>query len=347
MKIPPIATNLVGSFPLKDTRGNFERALDDQLEADLDYISYPQLADMNEMFLKPLVDDSAVTPEGDSYVLGKEFDPRPNREVRRWAEDAREILRRKKGHVPLKACVTGPFTLASKVRVSGSERKPFPGGYVDLMVEYPWVIEKLTEYVRRICIQYSSLSEIVSVDEPFLSILVGRRKNLLELGMSPAQASDLLLESLDRSLSAIRTHSCIHVCGGIGQQLAESLLETEAEILSHEFSQTERNFEAYEPSEVEGHGKILSVGVVTTSPTEDAGGSEPVELIRKRMRYAVQRYGAERLMFSPDCGFRPLADLLGEEDGYQLSMQKIRDMSEARKELAFEMGLLTVERTGA
>jgi methionine synthase II (cobalamin-independent) len=345
LKVPPIATNLVGSFPLEDNRRNFKRALDDQIESSLDYISYPQLADMNEMFLEPLVDDSAVIFDGGRYVVTQEFDPRPRKEVRRWVEDAREILRRK-GTMPLKACVTGPFTLASNLEVSGSKAKPFPGGYVDLMTEHPWVIEKLTEYVRRICINYSSLSEIVSVDEPYLSIIVGRRKNLLELGMSPAQASDLLLESLDRPLSAIRTHSSIHVCGGIGQQLAESLLETEAEILSHEFSGTERNFEAYDPSQVEGRGKILSVGVVSTSPTEDEGGSEPVGLIRKRMECAIERYGAERLMFSPDCGFRPLGGLLGEEAGYQLSIRKIRGMVEARKELAMEMGFLTEEKTG-
>ncbi len=345
MKIAPIATNLVGSFPLEYNRDNFERALHDQLESGLDYVSYPQLADMNEMFLEPLVDDSTVVSEGGRYVVTQGFDPRPGRKVKRWVEDAREILRRK-AQVPLKACVTGPFTLASNLDVSGSRRKPFPGGYVDLMVEHPWVIEKLTEYVRRICIHYSSLSEIVSVDEPYLSIIVGRRKNLLELGMSPAQASDLLLESLDRPLSAIKTHSCIHVCGSIGQELAESLLETETEILSHEFSGTERNFEVYGPSEVEARGKILSIGVVTASPTEDEGGSEPVGLVRKRMEHAVERYGADRLMFSPDCGFRPLGGLLGEEDGYQLSVRKIQAMTEARRELAIEMGLLTAEKTG-
>ena len=346
MKIIPLATNLIGSFPLRDTRSNFDRALREQVDSGLDYVSYPQLADMNEMFLKPLVDESTVTMQGGKYAVTQDFNPRVGREVKRWTEAAHDFLRREGRYVPLKACVTGPFTLASNLSVEGSQNKSFPAAYVDLMVEHPWVLEKLTDYVRRICVHYSSLSEIVSVDEPYLSVLVGRRKNLLELGMSRAQASDLVLESLDRPLSAIKTHSYIHVCGGIGQQLAETLLETEAEILSHEFSNMARNFDVYEPSQVEGYEKILSVGVMSTSPTEDEGGIEPRGVIRRRMEYATQRYGANRVIFSPDCGFRPLGDLLGEQEGHQLSIRKIQAMAEVKRELSLEMGFITAERGG-
>jgi len=344
LKMPPIATNIIGSFPLADTRANFARAIDDQVTAGLDFVSYPQLADMNLMFLEPLVDGATVHREGERFVITQDFQPAVTKEVRRWAEQAHELLRAKKGAVPLKSCVTGPFTLSSMLQIEGAESKPFPSGYLDLMVEHPWVIDKLAGYVHKICARYSMLSSIVSVDEPFLSILVGKRKNILELSMSRAQAIDLIAEALDEALHGVRSIPCMHVCGGIGRQLSEILLGTSARIISHEFSGMDRNFESYKPDEPESYSKILSVGVVSTKPTDDPEGVEPTALVERRMEGAIRRYGVENVAFSPDCGFRPLADLLGEEEGYALAMRKVGALVNAKKNISVGLGLVGVEK---
>ncbi len=344
MKIPPIATNLIGSFPLKDTPDNFRRAIDEQVTAGLDYISYPQLADMTLMFLEPLVDGNSVRQDGQKFIVNKEFEPVLTKEVRRWSEDAYNRVRQKKGIIPLKSCVTGPFTLASNLQVEGFESRPFPMGYVELMVEHPWVLEKLVRYVRKVCRVYSDFSSIVSIDEPFLSIFVGKRKNLLELAMSRGEAFDFVVEMLDKALQGIRTIPSIHVCGGIGRCLSEILLETDFKILSHEFSVMTRNFESYAPADPESYSKILSVGVVTTAPTEDPEGVEPIVLVEKRMKNAIKRYGMENVVFSPDCGFRPLGDLLGEEEGHKLAMSKIESLVRAKSNLASRLDLLTEKK---
>jgi len=342
LKLPPLATNLIGSFPLANNRANFARAIDDQVKAGLDFVSYPQLADMNSMFLDPLVDGATIRREGNGFEITQDFQPVVTKEVRRWVEDAHEILRGKKGTIPLKACVTGPFTLSSVLKVEGAKKKPFPSGYLDLVVEHPWVIEKLAGYVHKVCARYSTLSSIVSVDEPFLSVLIGKRTNLLELSMSRAQATDLVAETLDETLHGVRTIPCIHVCGGIGRQLSEILLGTSAKIISHEFSRMDHNFESYEPDEPESYSKVLSVGVVSTSPTNDQDGVEPTAVVERKMEGAISRYGVENVVFSPDCGFRPLADLLGQEEGYSLAMRKIAVLVSARQKLAAKLGLIGV-----
>lgn len=344
MRIPPLATNLIGSFPLSLTGQNFIRSLDDQVESGLDYVSYPQLADMNQMFLEPLVEGETLRQEDGEFIVSGGFDPVVTRKVKSWADDARDHLRKKKGVIPLRSCVTGPFTLAASLHVEGLASKSFPGSYIEMIVENPWLLEKLTKYVYKICLHYSSVSSMVSVDEPYLSVIVGKRKNLFELGMKRPEAGDLVLETLEGALRGVKGTSSVHVCGGIGKQLSEILLETSSDVLSHEFSEMTQNFESYAPSDPERHSKKLSIGVVTTSPTKDQGGVEPQVLVEKRIESAIERYGVDNVLLSPDCGFRPLGNLLGEEEGYQLALRKIGILVNARKKIGIDRGVLTDEK---
>jgi methionine synthase II (cobalamin-independent) len=106
-----------------------------------------------------------------------------------------------------------------------------------------------------------------------------------------------------------------------------------------------RNFESYAPSDPEKHSKKLSVGVVTTSPTEDPEGIEPRSLVEKRIEFAIDRYGIDNVLLSPDCGFRPLGNLLGEEEGHQLALGKIGTLVNARKNIGIGHGVLTDEKS--
>jgi methionine synthase II (cobalamin-independent) len=106
-----------------------------------------------------------------------------------------------------------------------------------------------------------------------------------------------------------------------------------------------QNFESDVPSDPERYSKKLSVGVVSTSPTEDTNGTEPQKLVEKRIESAVDRYSPDSLLVSPDCGFMPLGNLLGEEEGYQLSMRKIRALTMARRTVGIGIGVITDEKT--
>lgn len=291
------------------------------------------------MFLDPLVDESTVTKEDSKYIINEDFNPTVTKEVRKWAEDSHAYLRKRKGRIPLRSCVTGPFTLASNIRVKGMEAKPFPRGYAEIISERPWVLEKLTKYVKKICRHYSVTSSMISIDEPFLSILVGKRKNLLEMEMSRSEAYEVVVEVLDTAIGGIKSISALHVCGRIGKRLSEMLMNTDAQILSHEFSSIPENFESYPNDRVEEYSKMICCGVVTTTPTEDESRVEPVELVKKRMMTAIDHYSRDLVLFSPDCGFRSLRNSEGEKEGYRIAMDKIENMVKARGEVATALDL--------
>lgn len=339
MRLPPLATNVIGSFPLSDSPGNFKRAIKDQVESGLDLVSYPQLADMNEMFLAPLLEGKGIEREGSNFIVNPDFDPTVSKSVRRWADDASDHLQRIQHGTPLRSCVTGPFTLASTVKAADLEPKPFPNGYVEMISERPWIVEELADYARKVCRYYSDSSSLISIDEPFLSVIVGGRKNLLEMTMSKSRSEELILETLDRALGGIGPLSALHVCGRIGPALSDILMGTDVDILSHEFSSMNKNFDAYESRDLESNSKILCVGVVTTSPTEDPGGIEPLDLVKRRMKNAIDTYSKDRVIFAPDCGFRPLKDSLGEENGQKVAVGKMKTMTRAKSEILEDLGL--------
>lgn len=273
---------------------------------------------MGKQFLDDLVKQNCgIFKENDQYLLEREeieepISP-PGLELHNWTVDYLKnegIL----GRVRLKSCVTGPFTLASYVK-TGSGAFPFNSAVSDLDK-----VRQLATVISKSCGVLAEEAHMVSVDEPILSVIVGRRIFFRYDERDIAE----IYNDLKRSCGGRLTGT--HVCGRISPRLAEILLCTDLDFLSHEFHDTADNFRVYDPNKLKESEKILSVGCVSSwNPNV-----ETVDEILKTMKKA-REYGDD-LIFTPDCGFKKLrAD--GPEAGYEVAKAKLRNLVESASRL--------------
>ncbi|RJS87689.1 hypothetical protein CW705_10065 [Candidatus Bathyarchaeota archaeon] len=121
-----------------------------------------------------------------------------------------------------------------------------------------------------------------------------------------------------------------HICGRISPKLADLLLRTELDFLSHEFYDTPENIDVYSPKRLKESGKILSVGCLSTKNPQIETVDEILKVMEK-----FRDYG-ECLIFTPDCGFRKLlANNLDKEGAYEISIKKLRNMVQAARKFAY------------
>ena len=300
MRLSGLHTATIGSFPLDDSEANRARILDDLVDLGIGFPNYPQLVEMGEQFLED---------------IGRGVSP-PGLEPFRWAvEHLRE--RGLGDRVRLKASVTGPFTLASYVKVEGAPSGGMP--LSDTALASGEEVERLAEILAESCRALGREAGMVFVDEPILSLIVGRAKILLGY-----EREDIVraYNGLRRACGDVPVGS--HVCGRISPLLAETLLETDLDILSHECFDAPENLAIYDRESLEEGGKTLAVGCVSTTRPRVEG----VEEIRALMERAVGRYGGN-LIFTPDCGFKSLIVDGSGEAGYRTALQKLGNMMKA------------------
>jgi len=297
MTLAGLHTATIGSFPLDDSEGNRARILDDLVGLEIDFPNYPQLIEMGEQFLEDI--RRGTSP--------------PGLESFNWAVEYLEGKNRR-GEVKLKACMTGPFTLASYVKM---ERPPSSGMPLsDTALASRGEVGRLTEVLAESCRALGGGASMVFIDEPILSLMVGRSRILL------GYEGDDIVHAYNRLRDACGDVPVgSHICGRISPLLADTLLETDLDILSHEFFDTPENFALYDRKGLKERGKTLAVGCVSTRRprVEDVGE------IRSLMEKARERYG-ENLLFTPDCGFKNLIVDRSREAGYRISLQKLRNM---------------------
>jgi len=320
-----LATFDVGSMPLEDDfdedKRNVDRAIADKIKTGLDYPCYPQLPgtptkpmNMALQYLKPLSKtNSSIQVSGQEAHLLSDDIKDPNGPV--GVERAKYFLTFLRDH-PIgrvrgtRACVTGPFTLAS---------------YLDLKnlmtcgASKPNVVRALAGILGKSCKRLSDLGfDLVCVDEPFLSVMLGRKGHALY-----KYDEHFVVEMLDRLLTQLSCLSAIHVCGRITPMVKTVLLQSRADIVDHEFTLTQENLNAYSREDLERAGKYIAFGCVSsTNPTV-----ESVDEISARLGKAVTLYG-ERVLVKPDCGF---GGLLGSPDAYELVQRKLINMVTAAK----------------
>jgi len=297
MTLAGLHTATIGSFPLDDSEGNRARILDDLVGLKIDFPNYPQLMEMGEQFLSDI--RSGTSP--------------PGLEPFNWAV---AYLERKnlRDEVKLKACMTGPFTLASYVKREGALSSGMP--LSDTALASRDEVERLTEVLAESCRALGGGASMVFIDEPILSLMVGRARILLEY------EGDDIVHAYNRLRDACGDMPVgSHICGRISPLMAEILLETDLDLLSHEFFDTPENFARYDRKGLEESGKTLAVGCVSTTRTR----VEDVGEIRSFMEKAMERYG-ENLIFTPDCGFKNLGVDGSREVSYQIAIKKLRNM---------------------
>ncbi len=330
-------TTLVGSWPLENTRNNMVKVFDDLIHIGIDYPCYPQLLSMTYQFLSPLSKKIPQLEEIDEkFYLSGEFKT-PKEPIA--LEYGKFIINYFNEHPDLKksiqgtkACITGPFTLAFETILKNSIAK----GLKPIMFEEPravmvdWIVDKFAEVIKQIATAYSEMNiDIISCDEPILGLLVGRKILF--------HSEDFLIRTINKAISGIKGLPSIHVCGRISPNLRDLLLKTNVKILDHEFRTNSENFKVFEKKHFQDTDKFLGLGTVEAkfAPIENKSLDEYVEeidFLKKYIKRGIELYGKENLVIKPDCGFYPLK-VFGEKEGYEIAINKVKNMVLALKEL--------------
>lgn len=314
----------MGSLPIQDdfdeSRKSVDQAIVDKVSVGLDYPCYSQLLgipskpmNMALQFLIPLAKaEPSIQIRGEEARLLSEDIRIPSEAI--GVERAEYFVRflsergladRVRG---VKACVTGPFTLASYLDRENLLR---------CGASKPKIIQALAHIMSRSCSKLSDLGfDLVNVDEPFLSVMLGR-------GILFRYNKQFVVETLNTVISAISNIAAVHVCGVVTPLVREVLLECDADVLDHEFAASPRNLSAYTREDFERTGKFLAYGCVSsTSPKV-----ETVQEISDSLRNALRTFGP-RIIAKPDCGF---AGLKGLPDAYDIVLRKLKNMVDASR----------------
>jgi methionine synthase II (cobalamin-independent) len=322
-----LATADVGSLPILDDfdgdRTNVDRATLDKLSVGLDYPCYPQLPgsasnpmNMGLQFLIPLskVEPRIQIRREEVALLSDEIrppsDPIGVERAEYYVNFLREhdLTRRVKG---VKACVTGPFTLTSYL----NRKRLMTCG-----ASKPRVVKGLAQVLSRSCKRLSELGfNLINIDEPFLSVMLGRK---VLFGYDEGFVVEML-NILIREISGI---SAVHVCGAVTPLVRKVLLESEVDVIDHEFAGTPANLHAYTRDDLERSGKFLAYGCISSVKPQ----VETVEEISRSLSNALKIFGP-RIIVKPDCGF---AGLLGIPDAYGLVLKKLENMVRAARRVA-------------
>jgi methionine synthase II (cobalamin-independent) len=127
-------------------------------------------------------------------------------------------------------------------------------------------------------------------------------------------------------LREISSLSAIHVCGTVTPMVRTVLLASKADIVDHEFAGSPSNIQAYSTEDLEGSGKFLAYGCVSSTSLR----VESVKEIFASLHNALEMFG-QRIMAKPDCGF---AGMQSTGKAYEVVLQKLRNMTEAARKLA-------------
>jgi 5-methyltetrahydropteroyltriglutamate--homocysteine methyltransferase len=324
-----LKTTVIGSFPLEHSPDNMRRVFFDQIEAGVNFPCYGQLLDMNLMFLDPLAKEGCgIEVKGKEAWITGPLEP-PRHPV------ALEFLKAAQTHLEeacpewvdgIKVPVTGPITLASVTKVSEKHHA----------IEHPEFIEGFSEIVTEIVRGYDEAgAALITIDEPSLSYAKW-------LGID----SDVLVEALNKPIRAVKSaFSSVHVCGDIST-VASTLLQTEAPILDHSFKNFPANLEAYSKSTLEKADKMIGFGCVAPVPEprlllDIASGKtpwtdavEPIDEVEKLIVKGGERFGLERLIIVPDCGFGGMRGYFKDDTGQRIAAQKLKNMVAATKRVS-------------
>jgi len=330
-EIDGLSTTVVGSLPLRDTPGNMYKGFKDMIEAGIDYPCYPQLKSMLSSFLDPLSEIiDPLKKVGHQFYLESDFKI-PNKtigfEYGNFINDFFKKYPDLKDKIQgTKACLTGPFTLASEIILRDSAANDITPIIFNepraIMVDK--FVERFAEIARNIAKLYNDMGiNIISLDDPILSVIIGRKSILHD--------DDFIIRILNKSISEIKNFSSIHVCGRISPKLRDILLSSKVKILDHEFCTSESNFEIFKKEHFETTDKYLAMGSVKTNIIPLQNGTindyvEDIEYLINHIKKGIREYGKDNLIIKPDCGFAPLRENFGEKLGYEIVLKKLKNM---------------------
>lgn len=331
-------STVVGSFPRLNSLENMHKAFVDQIEAGIDYPCYPQLISMIDQFLDPLSKmESGLVKRDGKYYLEEDLKI-PNEPIALeygkfvldYFKNNPEMKQKLKGW---KACLTGPFTLAGEIIVKPEmvENKN-PIVYKEpRAIMSSEIVLKIAQMMSNIAQAYDEMgTDIISMDEPTLALLVGKRKIFFH-------EEDSIIEILNKAIKPITKFSSVHVCGRVSPKLRDILLNSNVRIMDHEFANGS-NSDVFEKKMFERENKTLAYGVLETNVKQIENGIlgdyvETSDIMEKRIKKAMDDIGSENLIFKPDCGFRGLLSGFGEKFASEIVKEKLKIMCDSMNKL--------------
>ncbi len=205
----------------------------------------------------------------------------------------------------VKFTVPGPFTMAQQAQND----------------HYPSTREAALGYAAAVNAEIRDLfaagADVVQIDEPYMQA-------------RPDQAREYGLEALERALEGIDGTTCVHICFGYaalihdrpaGYSFLPELASAHCDQVSIETAQANLDCTVLEALPQ----KAILVGVLDLSSND----VEPVDVIKRRVRRALDHIAPERVVLAPDCGMKYLTR--------QAALGKLTAMSRAAAELRAEL----------
>jgi len=319
-------TTHVGSLPLEYSKVNVAKAFLDMVSIGIDYPPYPQLRGFIDIFLQPLLKQHVIVKRGEFYFLLQE-EP-VDIDVKEYIPEESVIVAKlvssmSIGNIKgLRAPITGPFTLASKIFIRR------PSFMSSLLSRKRQTLELMVDLVRNFALAFKKLGyDFLVLDEPILGTIVGARRLLFNYKPEDIRSG------LDRIFERIHVLRGIHVCGRISKGLVEILLNLESiEVLDHEFADSPENLENYDVEILESHNKFIAFGCLSSKKATVEGKEEVLSLLKS----GLNKYGRRLLMIKPDCG---LGGLRGATSNpildYRIAIDKLRMIVEVAKEVEY------------
>lgn len=336
MNIPygELKTTVVGSFPLQHSLDNMRRAFTDQIEAGVNFPCYGQLLDMNLMFLEPLAKEKCGIEMigGEAWITSSlEVPKRPI--TLEFLEFAQDYIKKNPSEEVdgIKIPITGPITLSSVAKVS---EKHHAIEYPDFILDFSNIVVELAKWYDK------AGAGLIMIDEPSLGYAVW-------LGIEP----DVLIEAINKPIKAIKSAlPSVHVCGDVST-VTDILIQSKALILDHGFKDFSANLKSYSKDILEKADKMIGFGCVSSTPDPQllldiragkaqwAEAVESVDDIEKLILEGGRRFGLERLLIDPDCGFGGMREYFKDDTGQRIATEKLKNMVEAVRRVKKNLGV--------
>lgn len=312
-----IRVSHVGSFPFEPETRSIELVIKGYMESGVNAPAYPQLRDFTKMFLEPYIEAGILSDIGGMYLVKDLNGLKKPPELRPKIWEA-EVFVKASGNAfkYLRAPVTGAFTLASSILL-----QPRAEDFSATALSDKKVVEALASHVRNNLKHLAHLGyNILFVDEPMLSVIVGAKKVLLGYTLEE------IASYLDYVYSGLAGEHGIHVCGRISKPLFRTLVSLEKlDIVNFEFYGTRENIQILERELLEAHSKKLAPGIASSKSTR----IEPVEELLSILKEIVNRAGLNIDLVSADDGFGGLRNVASENELREICFGKLRRIREA------------------
>ncbi len=208
-----------------------------------------------------------------------------------------ETAKKYAGGRPVKAIITGPYTMADW------SFDAYYGDRRELVLELAKALRReLEEFIKR-------GATIVQVDEPALPARPRREE------------AELVKEALEVMLRGLPAKKIVHICYGRIEKLIPYILEFPVDQVDLEFKNSEFKLLPY--LKEYGFNKELGYGVVDVHTTRVETPEEIVEAVEKLMKLDI--IGPEKVYLDPDCGLKRLPR--------DVAKAKLKSIAEAAKRL--------------